>query len=455
MNMPPAYDRLVSIASHPWGRRLLQTLGLPQPVPLRRCAGGYDSQELRGLAGVVLRLAPTPPTPTGPGLADVLATLGAQVMPGPVWSAQARPAFAVLDARGVERAEELARLRSFAQPLLRQMARQAKLLVLADALPPTEVRGVLHAGLEGLVRSLAKEVGRAGATANLLRVVPGRVAEAELGPALAYFLSARSVYVSGQCLELQGGAQQVRGAALEGQAPGLVLITGAARGLGRATAERLHDEGMPLLLVDVPAAEAALQALAQKLGAQALALDVTSPDAGSRMVAALAGRPLAAAVHNAGITRDRLLRNMKGSEWDAVVAVNLQAILGIDAALDAAGAWEPQAREVLLSSINGIAGAAGQTNYSFTKSAIRAYAQHRNASQPGLIANAIAPGFIETDMTAAMPWLMREMGRRANALSQAGLPRDVAEAVCLLAMPGAAGLRGQTLRVCGQAIVGA
>ncbi len=446
--LPPPPDRLVSMAAHPWGRRLLSGLGLPQPVALRRVAGGTRPDALSGLHGVVTALAGGAAAGSGHSkdLVDAIASMGGQVMPGPVWSAQARVDFAVVDARGVAQVTDLARLRSFLQPLLRQLSRQAKVLLIADALPSADARSVVRCGLEGFVRSLAKEIGRNGSTANLLAVE--EPSADGLRHALRFFLSGRSTYVSGQSLELRGGAVGDRRL-------GQVLVTGAARGLGRATAQRLHEEGFGLLLVDVPAAQDALQSLATALGARALALDITSPQAGDAILAALGTEKLSGVVHNAGITRDRLLRNMKGSEWDAVLAVNLQAIQAIDARLDAANAWAPSAREVLLSSINGIAGAAGQTNYSFTKAAVRGYAQFRSHQRPDLIVNAIAPGFIETEMTAKIPLLMREVGRRMNSLSQAGQPRDVAEAACFFLSPEAAGLRGQTLRVCGQAIVGA
>jgi len=162
-------------------------------------------------------------------------------------------------------------------------------------------------------------------------------------------------------------------------------------------------------------------------------------------------------VHNAGITRDRSLFKMSEAEWNQVMAVNLQAILAIDAALDQADLLAPGAREICLSSISGIAGNAGQTNYAASKSALIGYVAARSAvlASRGATINAVAPGFIETDMTRQIPWLIREAGRRLNALSQGGQPRDVAEAVAFLALPESGAVRGQTLRVCGQALMGA
>jgi len=162
-------------------------------------------------------------------------------------------------------------------------------------------------------------------------------------------------------------------------------------------------------------------------------------------------------VHNAGITRDKMLANMTEVQWDLVMAVNLKAIIDLDAALDAAGLLRPGCREICLSSISGVAGNAGQANYATSKSALMGYASARARllAANGMTINCVAPGFIETEMTKKIPLMIREAGRRMNALSQGGQPRDVAELVTFLALPEAAGVTGQTIRVCGQAMLGA
>ena len=143
--------------------------------------------------------------------------------------------------------------------------------------------------------------------------------------------------------------------------------------------------------------------------------------------------------------------------WDQVMAVNLRAILAIDALLINAGVLRAGGRIVCLSSMGGIAGNYGQTNYAATKAALIAYvaAQALRLAPLGITANAVAPGFIETRMTAAMPFLPREVGRRMCSLAQGGQPRDVAELITLLASPAAGGISGNTLRVCGQGWLGA
>ncbi|MHA7834984.1 MAG: SDR family oxidoreductase, partial [Algiphilus sp.] len=114
-------------------------------------------------------------------------------------------------------------------------------------------------------------------------------------------------------------------------------------------------------------------------------------------------------------------------------------------------------RIVCLSSIGGIAGNVGQTNYGATKSALIGYVAAESGvhADKGITVNAVAPGFIETRMTAAMPFTIREAGRRMNSMSQGGQPEDVAELICFLSTPGAAGVTGNTIRVCGQSLVGA
>jgi 3-oxoacyl-[acyl-carrier protein] reductase len=163
-------------------------------------------------------------------------------------------------------------------------------------------------------------------------------------------------------------------------------------------------------------------------------------------------------VHNAGITRDKLLVNMDADRWSSVMAVNLQAQLDLTAALLATeGALRPAARVVSVSSQSGIAGNRGQTNYAASKAGIigmvRAWAPE--FAERGATINAVAPGFIVTEMTARMPLGTREVGARLNSLQQGGLPVDVAETIAWLAQPGSSGVNGQVVRVCGQSLLGA
>lgn len=440
-------DRLVDLAAGRWTGPLIRRLGLPAPRRLCREPGPWRSDELRG------RHAGVAGTAQGAALAVVRHSLLAH---GAELDAGDGPLdIAVFDATGCHTVASLQALKDFFGPRLPRLAPCAHLLVLAtapDTLDSAEAAAAAQA-CEGFVRSLAKEVGRRGATANLLWLTPGSPDRLD-GP-VGFFCSHRSAYVSGRALRLTATVAAPPAAPT---GPPVAVVTGAARGLGAATAERLAEDGTRVLCVDVPAAHAALTALAQRLGGTALALDITAAEAPQQLAAAL--RPWGGVdllVHNAGITRDRTLARMSAAEWDAVMAVNLQAVLRLDAALDDANLLRAGGREVCLSSISGIAGNAGQTNYAASKAALIGYVARRATAlaERGITVNAVAPGFIETEMTRRIPWLIREAGRRMNALAQGGQPRDVAEAVAFLSRPEALGLTGQVLRVCGQSLLGA
>lgn len=456
--MPALPDLLVEAAAGRWTGPLIRRMGLPAPRRLRREAGPYRGDEL---AGRRLSFGAADGAYAIEAATAVLSGLGAELHAGPVWSTRSRIDVALFDATGCVEIASLGRLRAFFGPVLRQIAPCARLLVLApdperaaDAVAAAAARAI-----EGFVRSLAKEVGRQGATANLLRVPPAAV-DRLAGP-LRFLCSHRSTYVSGQALGVSDDLRLAAGAdqGLPRLDNRVAIVTGAARGLGAATAERLAEEGAGVLCVDVPSAKHALEALAQRIGGLPLALDITAADAAAQIVDWLREQTggVDLVVHNAGITRDRTLLKMSEAEWDAVMAVNLTAVTAIDAAIDAAGLLRDDAREVCLSSISGIAGNVGQTNYAATKAGLMGYVRRRarQLAARGITVNAVAPGFIESDMTQRMPLMIREAGRRLNALAQGGQPRDVAEAIAFLLLPESAGVSGQTLRVCGQALLGA
>ncbi|HWM10153.1 MAG TPA: SDR family oxidoreductase, partial [Solirubrobacteraceae bacterium] len=168
-----------------------------------------------------------------------------------------------------------------------------------------------------------------------------------------------------------------------------------------------------------------------------------------RAPAILAERGADIVVHNAGITRDRTLARMSEDEWDSVLAVNLESIERINAEL------ADVRRIVCVSSVSGIAGNRGQANYATSKAGVIGIVEELAPKLDRATINAVAPGFIETRMTAAMPLATREAGRRMNSLAQGGLPVDVAETIAWLASPGSAGVNGNVVRVCGQSLIGA
>jgi 3-oxoacyl-[acyl-carrier protein] reductase len=364
----------------------------------------------------------------------------------------------VLDLSGAASIADLRVLYASLVPVLPRLRPSARVLVLArredDASVSDPARAAAQSAVEGFVRSLAKELGRAGATANLLRVHEDAAARA-VAP-IAWLLSSKSAFVTGQVLRVGPEARSLgeREAAREATLSGRVaIVTGAARGIGAATARALAREGAFVFCVDRED-DGSLSALARELHGRAVALDIAAPDAGQTLRALTLDTGLDVLVHNAGITRDKTLARMSDGQWDDVLAVNLASVLSVTDAL--APTLRDGGRIVALSSVAALAGNTGQCAYSCSKAGLLGWtrAQAASLAERGITVNAVAPGFIETRMTEAMPVAIREAARRLSALSQGGQPDDVAEAIAYLCSPGAQGTTGATLRVCGGAYVG-
>jgi 3-oxoacyl-[acyl-carrier protein] reductase len=363
----------------------------------------------------------------------------------------------VLDASGITRSEELRTVYELLHAHIRQIGPSGRLLVLAT--PPSAAadarEAVAQRALEGFTRSAAKEL-RAGATAQLVCVAPG--AEESIEATLRFLLSGRSAYVDGQVItvgEPDAAAPEDWERPLAGK---VALVTGAARGIGSAIAEVLARDGAGVICLDVPAMGADLAATANRVRGTTLQLDITAEHAPGALVEHVRERHggVDVVVHNAGITRDKTLARMSEDQWDSVLAVNLISQERLTAALLEADLLRRGGRIVCVSSIGGIAGNRGQANYATSKAGVIGLVEALapELAQRGRSINAVAPGFIETRMTAAMPMATREAGRRMNSLAQGGQPVDVAEAVGWLAWPGS-GVNGSVVRVCGQSLIGA
>jgi 3-oxoacyl-[acyl-carrier protein] reductase len=188
-------------------------------------------------------------------------------------------------------------------------------------------------------------------------------------------------------------------------------------------------------------------------------LDITSEDAPQTLIECCSAQTekLQGIVHNAGITRDKMLSRMTDQQWRLLVDINIGSVQRINQALLATGMLDQGGRIVGVASISGIAGNIGQSNYAYSKSAVIGMVDSMASmcAKRGITINAVAPGFIETKMTAAIPFATRQFGRRLCSLSQGGLPQDVAEVVSFYLSPQAAGVNGNTVRVCGQNLMGA
>ncbi|GAA3496043.1 3-oxoacyl-ACP reductase [Streptomyces prasinosporus] len=433
-------DRYLSFAGTAPGRFLTRRLGLPRPAPLRRW-----SPERPGLDGGLLHLTAGP---SAPDLAPVLARTGLDPD-----DTTGRPAAVVLDARGVRDVEGLAGVHAALHPVVRSVATSGRIVVLGAPLDAGDHhQAAAQQALEGFTRSLGKEVGR-GITVNLVRLTGAPAAESTL----RFLLSPKSAYVSGQVIEVGTHEPAVPDDGDRPLAGRTALVTGAARGIGEAVAETLARDGARVVVLDVPQAEQDARRVAERLGGTALPLDITAADAGARIADALPDG-IDVLVHNAGITRDRRLVNMPAERWTPVLEVNLASVLRTTDALLAAGTLKRGGRIVATASIAGIAGNAGQTNYGASKAGVTGLVRSlapRALAEHGVTVNAVAPGFIETRMTAAVPLFIREAGRRMNSLAQGGLPADVAETTAWLAHPASTAVNGQVVRVCGQSLLGA
>ncbi|MDT7666462.1 MAG: 3-oxoacyl-[acyl-carrier protein] reductase [Pseudonocardiales bacterium] len=434
------------------GGPLSRQLGLPRPAQLRRYRPGQsltDGPVLVATAG------------TGK-LADHVLTLPEVDQ---VVEPDARLGALVLDATGLDTLHELSVARELLGSGIRRLRPCGRVLVLAGT--PEQAGDITAAAarqaLDGLIRSVAKEL-RDGATANLVQVST-EAAPADTDSTVRFLLSARSAYVDGQVVRVGAAGSAAGGppdadAGAPPHAGRVVVVTGSARGIGAAIAEVFARDGATVVCLDVPAQGEALAATANRIGGLALQLDITTPDAADRLSEYVTGRlgGVDVIVHNAGITRDKLLVNMDDARWNSVLAVNLRAQLELNAALlTPETPLRTGGRIVSVASTSGIAGNRGQTNYAASKAGVigmvRALAPR--AAGQGITVNAVAPGFIETEMTAAMPFGTREAGRRINSLHQGGEPVDVAETVAWLAEPGSGGVTGQVVRVCGQSLLGA
>jgi len=451
-------DKYTSFVNNGFGKTLAKKLGLPQPVALRRYApgqplvggpvlvlgSGADADAVAGLlldgagSGELIDVRRQPLSPTGTKWAAVIVAL-----------------------TSVNTPEDLSDPLLALGSQLREIARCGRIIFVtrpaSAELPPAQAAA--RQGALGAMRSLAKEL-RAGATANAVMIsddIPATSTSAV--SALRFFLSARSAFVDGQVVTVSREAGEAPADWARPLAGKVAVVTGAAQGIGAAIAHTLARDGATVVAVDVPAAGEALAQVANKVNGTALQLDITTPDAGQQIIEHAVTRhgSLDIVIHNAGITRDKLLANMDAAKWDSVIAVNIAAQLRMNETFLASEHFRNAPRIVSLASTSGIAGNRGQTNYGASKAGVIAMAA---ATAPllaacGGTANAVAPGFIETKMTAKIPFATREVARRLNSLQQGGQPVDVAEAIAFLASPASGGITGITLRVCGQNMVGA
>ena len=445
-------DRYQSLINTPVGQMIAKNVGLPNPPVLERWREGAPLVDGAVLVGAADggRLEKY--------VGDVLA--GHQVAATAEAVDGERYKGIVYDATGIRDPDQLVRLQQFFTPVLRSLARCGRVVVLGTPVEAAESDGeaIAQRALEGITRSLGKEVG-SGSTVQLVYVAPG--AEDSVASTLEFLLSPKSAYVSGQVVRIGTLAKNSpEHVDLRRPLKGKVaLVTGASRGLGEAMARTLHRDGATIVGLDVAPLASDLLAVVGDLGGTSITLDITAADAPKRIARQLeeSHGGVDIVVHNAGITRDKRLRNMKSENWQSVVDVNVGAPQRITAELLRQNLIRPNGRVIGVSSIAGIAGNNGQTNYAASKAGVIGFVQELAAriADTGITVNAVAPGFIETAMVKTIPLGIREAGRRMNSMSQGGQPIDVAETVAWFAHPGSASVSGNVVRVCGQSLLGA
>ncbi len=241
----------------------------------------------------------------------------------------------------------------------------------------------------------------------------------------------------------------------------IALVTGASRGIGQAVALELGQQGA--IVIGTATSESGAEAISNYLNEDnikgaGLVLNVTSQESIEALMDQI-GKDFGAPsilVNNAGITRDNLLMRMKDDEWDAIMETNLKSVYRMSKACMRGMMKARQGRIINIASVVGETGNAGQTNYAAAKAGVFGFTKSmaREVASRGITVNAVAPGFIDTDMTKGLPEEQKEALLKQIPLNRLGKPKEIAAAVSFLASPGAAYITGFTLDVNGGMYMG-
>ena len=234
----------------------------------------------------------------------------------------------------------------------------------------------------------------------------------------------------------------------------IALVTGASRGIGAAIADTLAAQGATV--IGTATSEAGAQAIGQRLAAQGghgRVLDVSMAGQVEGLIEAIGKEigPLSILVNNAGITRDGLLMRMGDEDWQAIIDTNLTSVYRASKAVMRGMMKARKGRIINIASVIGVTGNAGQTNYAAAKAGVIAFSKSlaKEIGSRGVTVNVVAPGFIETDMTAALADDVKQGLVGQIALGRLGQAADIASAVAFLAGPGAGYITGETIHVNG------
>jgi 3-oxoacyl-[acyl-carrier protein] reductase len=362
----------------------------------------------------------------------------------------------VVSCIGMQTIEDLEDLYTNVKNTATKIAANGRVVIVSRVEELSPLAYTVQRSIDGFARALSKEIGgKKGVTVNLLKITNENVMPYEVVHASFFFLSDKSSFITGQVIELNNSFGASFSSPLKLLQDKVAVVTGGARGIGAAAAKVLHREGAKVILIDVPSAKTDADALAKEIDGDVMLEDITSEKATAEIRQYILNnyKGLDILVNNAGITRDKTIAKMSIDQWRGVLNVNLKAAIQLTDIFIENG-FNKNAKTVGLSSISGIAGNVGQTNYSLSKAGMIAY-MHAVAKNESLFANAVAPGFIETKMTESLPFFVKEGGRRLSTLKQGGLPEDVAELIGFLSSPLSDAINGQCVRVCGGSMIGA
>lgn len=451
-------DTLAELGLPPIARHVLRRIGIKPPPQLIRSFRAWSDDILSG-KHLILSRSDSLLEVLQPYLKTCKATVAFHSrgeLTSPERGQVAKQIFqgTVFDARVFQKIGDLKELYTFFHGLRGQLGFNHRVVILNKA-SVTPEGSAISAAVESFAKSLSKEFGPKGINVNVLRMEDDE-AFAQSLPVIAFFLSDFCSFVTGQVIPLQKTkAEEV--AFLAGSLAGKrVLVTGAAQGIGNSIAHRLAEEGAHVIALDRAENTEALKGLAAEIDGEYLVATIgRSNESWIEELSALTPF-LDVIVHNAGITRDRTLFGMKEREWDDVLMVNLEGVIDITSQILRRGLLAKGGRIICMSSVVGLSGNFGQTNYSASKMGlvgyVRAMAQH--VAFENVTINAVAPGFIETEMTSKIPFVAKQFARRLSSLAQGGLPSDVADMLAFLASPCSSTVNGQVLRVCGGNFLG-
>lgn len=473
-------DLLLDIGKSQIARQMVKKLKIPLNLPtiLDRDENPWTDLPLKGL---VLGVGGDRKAKSIELLRALVIGAGAQA--SQVYGSAAKLNGLIFDATQTRTVQDLGLIYDFIKPRIQSLTPHARIVILTqfcDSFPsPPNIdaeAAAVSRSLLGFAKSLGKELGRKGTTVNIIEVKKDSLTKEFLSWPLVFFLSKRSAFISGQRLRMglkstgsqnntqNGVFNEIVLAPFKESLKGKkALVTGAAHGIGKEICRWLSLEGAEIVGLDHPVEKDALALAMEKINGKHFLANLLDPHSFPKIQMWVEKEmgSIDIVVSNAGLTRDKTLARMPRDYWDDVLQVNLKATIDLIESLilkpqSQSRLIAPSGRIILMSSISGLSGNAGQTNYAAAKAGLIGFIKHLAPllHEQGITINAIAPGFIETRMTAKMPLAIREFARRFNALNQGGLPSDVAQAACFLSSPGAFAITGQTLRVCGLNYVG-